>query len=110
MTVFEARNHFARTLEAAKEDVIIVTKNGRPVAAIQGIDDDDLEDLLLERSERFWGMIARARRGKPITIEALRNQVTGRKASRGRTAASRRRRKQESDSVRSRRQLSRVTD
>jgi prevent-host-death family protein len=29
MTVYEARNHFARTLEAAKDDVIIVTKNGR---------------------------------------------------------------------------------
>jgi prevent-host-death family protein len=55
MTVFEARNHFAKTLEAAKEDVIIVTRNGRPVAAIQGIDDDDVEDLLLERSERFLG-------------------------------------------------------
>ena len=54
MTVFEARNHFSRTLEAAKEDVIIVTRNGRPVAAIQAIDDDDVEDLLLERSERFW--------------------------------------------------------
>jgi prevent-host-death family protein len=92
MTVFEARNHFARTLEAAREDVIIVTKNGRPVAAIQGIDDDDLEDLLLERSERFWGMIARARRGKAITIETLRNQVTGSRPSRLRTARSRSRR------------------
>jgi prevent-host-death family protein len=91
MTVFEARNHFARTLEAAKEDVIIVTKNGRPVAAIQGIDDDDLEDLLLERSERFWGMIARARRGKAITIEMLRKQVAGHGASRRRTTAPRRR-------------------
>jgi len=76
MTVFEARNHFARTLEAAKEDVVIVTRNGRPVAAIQAIDDDDLEDLLLERSERFWEMIARARRGKSVAIETLRKQVT----------------------------------
>jgi prevent-host-death family protein len=92
MTVFEARNHFARTLEAAKEDVIIVTKNGRPVAAIQGIDDDDLEDLLLERSERFWGMIARARRGKVITLETLRKQVSGRRPSRLRMARSRSRR------------------
>jgi prevent-host-death family protein len=92
MTVFEARKHFARTLEAAKEDVIIVTKNGRPVAAIQGIDDDDLEDLLRERSERFWGMIARARRGKAITIETLRKQVTGRRPSRLRTGRSRSRR------------------
>jgi prevent-host-death family protein len=36
MTVFEARNHFAKTLEAAKDDVVIVTRHGKPVAAIQG--------------------------------------------------------------------------
>jgi prevent-host-death family protein len=93
MTVFEARNHFARTIEAAKEDVIIVTRNGRPVAAIQAIDDDDIEDLLLERSERFWAMIARARRGKPIAIEALRKDVAERRPAPGRTGASRSRRR-----------------
>ena len=93
MTVFEARNHFARTLEAAKEDVIIVTRNGRPVAAIQGIDDDDVEDLLLERSERFWTMIARARRGKPVAIEMLRKQIGGGPPSGARKAASRPRRR-----------------
>ena len=87
MTVFEARNHFARTLEAAKEDVIIVTRNGRPVAAIQAIDDDDIEDLLLERSERFWEMIARARRGKPIAVETLRREVEGRRTVRTRSDA-----------------------
>ena len=92
MTVFEARNHFARTIEAAKKDVVIVTRNGRPVAAIQAIDDDDIEDLLLERSERFWAMIARARRGKSIAIETLRKQVNGRRTVRGRTVASRSRR------------------
>lgn len=75
MTVFEARNHFSRTLEAAKDDIVIVTRNGKPVAAIQGIGDDDIEDLPLGRSERFWGMIALARRGRPVTIEALRRQV-----------------------------------
>jgi len=95
MTVSEARNHFARTLEAAKGDVIIVTRNGRPVAAIQAIadtqsiDDGDVEDLLLERSERFWAMITRARRGKPIAIETLRKQVAGRQPSAARTTASR---------------------
>jgi prevent-host-death family protein len=89
MTVFEARNHFARTIEAAKEDIVIVTRNGRPVAAIQAINDDDIEDLLLERSERFWAMIARARRGKPVAIDTLRKQVSGRRTARGRTAVSR---------------------
>ena len=88
MTVFEARNHFARTIEAAKEDLIIVTRNGRPVAAIQAIDYDDIEDLLLERSGRFWDMIARAREGKPIAIETLRKQIMAR-PKRGRISASR---------------------
>src|SRR5262245_8455477 len=92
MTVFEARNHFARTIEAAKKEVVIVTRNERPVAAIQAIDDDDIEDLLLERSERFWAMIARARRGKSIAIDTLRKRVTGRRTVRGRTVASRSRR------------------
>jgi len=88
MTVFEARNHFARTLEAAKEDVVIVTRNGKPVAAIQGIDDDDIEDLLLERSPCFWDMISRARRGKPIAIDALRKQI-GRRGARSKPSSSR---------------------
>jgi prevent-host-death family protein len=68
MTVFEARNNFSRTLDAAKEDVVVVTRNGKPVAAIHAIGDDDLEDMLLERSERFWDMIARARRGRAVSL------------------------------------------
>jgi prevent-host-death family protein len=77
MTVFEARNRFSRTIEAAKTDVVVVTRNGRPVAAIHAIDDDDLEDLLLERSEQFWEMIAEARRGKPIPLEEVRRRLAG---------------------------------
>ena len=75
MTVFEARNNFSRTLDAARDDVVIVTRNGRPVAAIQGIGDADLEDLLLERSPRFWEMIARARRGKAVSLEAVTREL-----------------------------------
>jgi hypothetical protein len=59
------------------------------VAAIQAIDDDDLEDLLLERSERFWEMIARARRGEPIAIETLRKQITQAGSAPARKTASR---------------------
>ena len=84
MTVFEARNHFSKTLEAARDDVVIVTRNGKPVAAIRAIDDDDIEDLLLERSEKFWEMIARARRGKSVAIETLRKELT--RARSGRAA------------------------
>jgi prevent-host-death family protein len=75
MTVFEARNNFSRTLEAAKRDVVVVTRNGKPVATIEAIDDDDLEDLLLERSSTFWAMIQRARQGRPVSLSAARRRL-----------------------------------
>jgi prevent-host-death family protein len=75
MTVFEARNNFSRTLNTARKEVVVVTRNGKPVATIQGIDDGDMEDLLLERSDKFWAMIARARAGKAVTLATVRRQL-----------------------------------
>ena len=84
MTVFEARNNFSLTLEAAKRDVVVVTRNGRPVAAIQAIEDDDLEDLLLEQSPTFWKMIRRARQGRPVSLSVARRRLGGSRRERRR--------------------------
>lgn len=75
MTVYEAKNHFSRALRVAAKDVVIVTRRGKPVAAIQSITEDDLEDFLLERSEKFWKMIERARKGKSVSLEAARKRL-----------------------------------
>ncbi|PWU19048.1 MAG: hypothetical protein C5B48_14090 [Candidatus Rokuibacteriota bacterium] len=77
MTVFEARNNFSRTLKAARRDVVVVTRHGRPLAAIQAIDNEDLEDLPLERSPTFWRMIRRARQGRPVSLSVARRGVAG---------------------------------
>jgi len=89
MTVFEARSNFSRTLDAARDDVVVVTRNGKPVAAIQAIGDDDLEDLLLERSERFWEMIERARKGKAVSLGDARRRLGLRQKARKRRVAKR---------------------
>ncbi len=75
VTVFEAKNHFSKTLKQAKKDVVIVTRRGKPVAAIHALDEDDLEDYLLERSEKFWDMIEGARKGKSVTLEEVRKRL-----------------------------------
>ena len=75
MTVFEAKNNFSQALHIAAEDVVVVTRRGKPVATIQGITEDDLEDLLLERSEAFWKMIDRARKGKSLSIDEVRKRL-----------------------------------
>ena len=67
MTVFEARNNFTRTLDAARKDVVVVTRNGKPVAAHPELSTTRTwKTSLLERSEKFWTMIARARAGKAV--------------------------------------------
>jgi prevent-host-death family protein len=75
MTVFEAKNQFSRALRIAVEDIVVVTRRGKPVATIQSITEKDLEDLLLERSEAFWKMIERARKGKSISIDEVRKKL-----------------------------------
>jgi len=85
MTVFEAKNQFSRALRIAARDVVVVTRRGKPVATIQSITEDDLEDLLLERSEAFWKMIARARKGKSLSMDEVRKKLrigTGKKTRR----------------------------
>lgn len=75
VTIFEAKNHFSRVLEESKKDVIVVTRHGKPVAAIESLTEDDMEDYLLERSEKFWKMIERARKGKSVSLETMRKQL-----------------------------------
>lgn len=75
MTVFEARNDFSQTLKEAAKDVVIVTRRGKPVAAIHAISEDDLEDHLLERSEKFWEMIRRARKGRSVSLDKVKKEL-----------------------------------
>ena len=54
LTTYQAKNAFPKVLKLSLKDVVIVTNRGKPVAAIQGLkDEDDLEDYLLERSPKF---------------------------------------------------------
>lgn len=75
MTVFEAKNRFSQALRIAAKDVVVVTRRGKPVATIQSITEADLEDLLLQRSDAFWKMIERARKGKSVSIDAVRKKL-----------------------------------
>ena len=53
---------------------VVITRNGRAVAVLLApVDDDDLEGLLLARSPRFQGLLARSRQsiksGKGLSRE-----------------------------------------
>ena len=76
VTTYEAKNTFPRILKLSRKEVVIVTNRGKPVAAIEGLEDEeDLEDYLLERSPKFWEMIRRARRGKSVGLGSVRKEL-----------------------------------
>ena len=74
----EVKNRFSTYLELSKREDIVVTKNGRPVAILHAVTDEDIEDYLFESDPRFI-----------VRIEALRPAGRKHAARRGEEGAAR---------------------
>jgi prevent-host-death family protein len=58
----EVKDHFSAYIDESRESPVVVTRNGRPVAMIISIDDeDDLDSLLLAHNPRFVQLLEAAR-------------------------------------------------
>ncbi len=59
----EIKNKFSAYVEACKESPVVVTKNGKPVAMLIPIqDEDDLDSMLLAHNPRFIRLLEEAYR------------------------------------------------
>ena len=69
----ELRNQANELLHEVEDgEVIVVTRHGKPVAAIQSCREDELEDLVLETSQAIRRSVERAaddiQRGRGISL------------------------------------------
>jgi prevent-host-death family protein len=81
-TVAEMKAHLSSYLKASEESPVIVTRNGKPVAVLVGVEDEDeLERLVLAYSKRFQSILELAdrqiREGGGIPHETFWAQVEG---------------------------------
>jgi len=61
--VADVKAHFSRYLELSEEGPIIVTKNGRPVAALVSVTEEgELERLVLAHTPKFRHLLDAAER------------------------------------------------
>ena len=68
------RNSFAKYLEAAEQEPVFVTRNGKIAAVIEHIEDRDIEDYLLQRSPRFRKMLDKVKKERgSISLAEYRN-------------------------------------
>jgi prevent-host-death family protein len=62
-SVAEIKSHFSAFLKATATGPVVVTKNGRPVAVIVGVqDDDEVERLLMAYSPRLQAIVEESRK------------------------------------------------
>jgi prevent-host-death family protein len=60
--VTEIKAHLSAYLNETKKGPIVVTKNGKPVAVILGVtDEEEIERLVLAYSPKFQAILARGR-------------------------------------------------
>lgn len=62
-SVAEIKSQFSAFLKATEGGPVVVTRNGRPVAVIVGIqDEDEIERLLMAYSPRLQAILAKSRK------------------------------------------------
>ena len=86
----EGKDRLNAYIEAARESAIVMTRNGKPVALLTPItDDDDLDSLLLAHDRKFIRLLEQARRrvraGRYLTSEQFWGEVRHRQTRRGTT-------------------------
>lgn len=53
----------------AQDEQIMLTRNGKPVAMIIGLENLDQEQIELGTNDKFWQMMERSRRGPRVSQE-----------------------------------------
>ena len=91
----EVKDRLSAYIDAAKESAIVVTRNGKPVALLTPIlEDDDLESLLLAHDRGFIRLLAQARErvhaGQYLSNAQFWQELRGRRTRGGRRRPSRR--------------------
>ena len=69
-------------VENAQSDRVVVTRSGKPVALVLGVQGMDLEHLQLGSSNKFWRLIRERRRQKTISRAKLEQLVSKKRSTR----------------------------
>jgi prevent-host-death family protein len=87
-SVAEVKSQFSAFLKASEDGPIVVTRNGRPVAVIVGVqDEDEIERLLMAYSPRLRAILERSRQqlreGQSLSEEEFWSQMEEAPSSKG---------------------------
>jgi prevent-host-death family protein len=62
-------------VDEAQRERVVITRNGKPVALIVGVEGMDAEQLQLGSSDKFWRLIEQRRKQKTISRAELEKKL-----------------------------------
>jgi prevent-host-death family protein len=62
-------------IQEAQQQSIIITRNGKPVALLIGVEGMDREQIELGHSDKFWSLIRQRRGQKRLTRAQLEKRI-----------------------------------
>ena len=64
-------------LKDARREGVVITRRGKPVALLVGVEGLDLEQIELGHSDKFWKLVRKWRRQKTIGRGELEKRLAG---------------------------------
>ena len=72
VSVRDLQKTIKKCVDAAQEERIVVTRNGKPAALLIGLEGQDWETVMLQTSPSFWKLIEKRRNEKTIPLSEMR--------------------------------------
>ena len=75
INVRDLQKNIRACVEGAQDERVVITRNGKPVLVLIGVEGQEWGDIALQTSSSFWKMIAERRNQKTISGKALRKRL-----------------------------------
>jgi antitoxin (DNA-binding transcriptional repressor) of toxin-antitoxin stability system len=71
--------NLVKCIDEAKRDRVVLTRKGKPIVLLVGVEGMDLEQIELGHSDEFWKLIRKRRRQKTILRAELEKRLAPKK-------------------------------
>jgi prevent-host-death family protein len=75
LSVRELQKNIKETVDASQKAHVVVTRHGRPIAVLVGVEGKDWETVFWETNRSFWKTITKRRREKTISLAEMRKRL-----------------------------------
>ena len=75
VSVRDLQTRIRSVMETAQLDQVVITRNGKPIAVVVGVEGADWETVAAETSRSFWKEIAERRSQNTISLSEIRKRL-----------------------------------